>query len=73
MDKFSKEKILYYLVTACAMNLIFFLRMIPEYFINKEDRTIKRVHPYSLRETPTDDEVLDLVQAGLVEKVGDNQ
>ena len=30
------EKILYYLVTACAMNLIFFLRMIPEYFVHKE-------------------------------------
>ena len=30
------EKILYYLVTACAMNLIFFLRMLPEYIINKE-------------------------------------
>lgn len=44
-----------------------------QYFINKEDRTIKRVHPYSLRETPTDDEVFDLIQAGLVEKVGDNQ
>lgn len=30
------EKILYYLVTTCAMNLIFFLRMIPEYIMDNE-------------------------------------
>lgn len=34
------EKILYYLVTACAMNLIFFLRMIPEYFVHKEAKPL---------------------------------
>ena len=32
------EKILYYLVTTCAMNLIFFLRMIPEYITNNENQ-----------------------------------
>ena len=39
--------------------------------INKGNREIKRIHPYSLREEATEDEVYDLIQAGLVEKVGE--
>lgn len=41
--------------------------------INKETREIKRIHPYSLREEANEDEVQDLIQAGLVEKVDDEQ
>lgn len=40
-----------------------------QYFINKGTREIKRIHPYSFREEPTEDEIYDLIQAGLVEKV----
>ena len=40
-----------------------------QYFINKRTREIKRIHPYSFREEPTEDEIYDLIQAGLVEKV----
>ena len=40
-----------------------------QYFINKGTREILRLHPYSLREKPTEDEVFDLIKAGLVEKV----
>jgi hypothetical protein len=37
--------------------------------INKTTRLITRLHPYSLREEPTEVEIQDLVDAGLVEKV----
>ena len=40
-----------------------------QFFINKSDRFIKRVHPYSLREEANEDEMCELIQAGLVEKV----
>ena len=40
-----------------------------QFFINKSDRLIKRVHPYSLREEANEEEMFDLIQAGLVEKV----
>ena len=40
-----------------------------QYFINKGSREIKRIHPYSFREEPTEDEVYDLIKADLVEKV----
>jgi len=38
-----------------------------QYYINKKTREIKRLHPYSFREIPTFDEILDLVQADLVD------
>ena len=38
------------------------------YFINKGTRTIKRIHPYSLREEPTKNEIYDLIKANLVIK-----
>jgi len=44
-----------------------------QYFIDKGTRKITRIHPYSLREEPTLDEVLDLNQYGYVEKVDDKQ
>lgn len=44
-----------------------------QFFINKGNREIKRIHPYSLREEPTLNEVADLIQAGLVEKVEDKE
>lgn len=37
--------------------------------ISKTTRVITRLHPYSLREEPTEAEIQDLVDAGLVEKV----
>ena len=37
-----------------------------QYFINKATRKITRIHPYSLREIPTKDEIYDLIQADLV-------
>ena len=40
-----------------------------QYFINKGTREIKRIHPYSFREEPTEDEIYDLTKADLVEKV----
>lgn len=40
-----------------------------EIFINKEKRKITRLHPFSLREEVNYDEVHDLIQADLVEKV----
>ena len=40
-----------------------------QYFILNADRKIRRIHPYSLREEASEDEVFDLIQAGLVEKV----
>ena len=40
-----------------------------QYFINKGTREITRLHPYSFREKPDEDELYDLIQAGLVEKV----
>lgn len=39
------------------------------YFINKNTREITRLHPYSLREIPTENEMSDLITAGYVEKV----
>lgn len=39
-----------------------------QYFINKGTREITRLHPYSLRENPSEDELYDLIEAGLVEK-----
>ena len=39
------------------------------FFINKGDRIIRRIHPYSLREIANENEVPDLIQANLVEKV----
>ena len=42
-----------------------------QYFINKGTREIKRLHPYSLREEPTEDEVYELIKTDLVEKVED--
>lgn len=44
-----------------------------QYFINKRTREITRIHPYSFREIPTEDEIFDLVQAGLIEKVDDKE
>lgn len=41
-----------------------------QYFINKATRKITRIHPYSLREKPTIDEVADLIEAGYVEFFG---
>ena len=38
-----------------------------QYFINKETREIKRIHPYSFREEPTLDEIADL--ADMVERI----
>lgn len=40
-----------------------------QYFIHNGDRRIKRIHPYSLREEATEEEVADLIKADLVEKV----
>lgn len=40
-------------------------------FVDKQTREITRVHPYSLRNIPNKDEITDLIQAGLVEKVGE--
>ena len=40
-----------------------------QYFINKSTRKITRIHPFSLRETPTLYELHDLIQANLVEEV----
>ena len=40
-----------------------------EIYINKETKEITRLHPYSVREIPNDEEIQDLIQAGLVEKV----
>ena len=40
-----------------------------QYFINKNTKEIKRIHPYSLREEPTEDELYDLIQAGLIKKI----
>lgn len=37
------------------------------YFINKNTREITRLHPYSLREIPTENEMSDLITAGYVE------
>ncbi len=42
-----------------------------QYFIDKGNRKITRLHPYSLREEPTIDEIHELIEAGLVEKVDD--
>jgi len=42
-----------------------------EIYINKETRKITRMHPYSLREEPNEDEIRDLIKANLVEKVSD--
>lgn len=42
-----------------------------QYFINKGTREIKRIHPYSFREEPTQNEIQDLIKADLVEKVED--
>lgn len=39
------------------------------YFINKNTREITRLHPYDLREIPTENEISDLKTAGYVEKV----
>lgn len=44
-----------------------------QYFIHNKDRIIKRIHPYSFREEANQDEVQDLIQAGLVEKVNKNE
>lgn len=38
-------------------------------FIDKQTREITRVHPYSTRTIPNDDEISNLNQANLVEKV----
>lgn len=40
--------------------------------IYKTNRKIKRFHPYSTRKIPNENEIKDLIQAGLVEKVGDS-
>ena len=42
-----------------------------QFFVNKGTREIKRIHPYSLREEPTEDEIFELIKANLVEKVSD--
>lgn len=39
-------------------------------FIDKETREITRVQPYSLRFTPSYDEISELYESELVEKVG---
>lgn len=38
-------------------------------FIDKQTREITRLHPYSTKNIPTNDEIKDLIQSGLVEKV----
>ena len=38
-------------------------------FIDKSDKKIRRLHPYSFREEPNEQEIQDLIQADLVEKV----
>jgi len=40
-----------------------------EIYIDKQTRKITRLHPYSVREIPNDEEIQDLTKAGLVEKV----
>lgn len=40
-----------------------------QYFINKDTREIERNNPYSVRKNPTESEIKDLIQAGLVEKI----
>lgn len=40
-----------------------------EIYINKETREITRLHPYSSREMPNNEEIQDLIKADLVEKV----
>ena len=42
-----------------------------QFFINKSTREIKRLHPYSFREEPTNDEIEMLDIKDLVEKVGE--
>ena len=42
-----------------------------QFFVNKGTREIKRLHPDSLREEPTEDEIFALIKADLVEKVED--
>lgn len=42
--------------------------LLGQFYIDKESRQITRVHPYSLREEPNEDELYDLIQAKLVEK-----
>ena len=42
-----------------------------EFYINTETRIITRLHPYSMREEPTENEIQMLGIANLVEKVGD--
>ena len=34
-----------------------------------ENRKIERIHPYSTISVPNDDEIVDLLKAGIVEKV----
>lgn len=39
-----------------------------EIYINKQTRDITRFHSYSLRETPNEEEIQDLIKANLVVK-----
>lgn len=38
-------------------------------FVDKQTKKITRLHPYSLREEVVEEEIQDLIQAGLVEEV----
>ena len=42
-----------------------------QYFINKETREIKRLHPYDCRENPSSNDIEFLGLTKLVEKVGE--
>lgn len=42
--------------------------LLGQFYIDKESRQITRVHPYSLREEPTGDELYDLIQARISRK-----
>ena len=41
-----------------------------QFFVDKKTREITRIHPYSMRTIPINEEIENLIQAGLVEKVG---
>ena len=40
-------------------------------FVDKQTREITRVHPYSTRTSPTNEEILDLIKANIVKWVVD--
>lgn len=40
-------------------------------YVDKKTRIIERFHPYSTIKTPSQDDIQDLIQADLVEKVSD--